>query len=123
MEGRDNGADFLRLDDADADVAAVRTTHDTADPFGAQLSIPHMPIIADRSALRKLTMAEVRIRRWPRPHIPAHYFRVMDPQADIVVGPCGHFFEAVDYEMASVAQGQRPFSRQALSAGDTAAVL
>ena len=82
------------------------------DPFGSQLNIPNSPVVVDRSMLRELTMAEVLIRRWPNPSIPAQYFRVMDPQADLVVGPCGHFFEAAEFELACMTQARQPFSRQ-----------
>lgn len=52
-----------------------------------------------------LGAGEVLLRRWPCPHLPAQWFRVMDEEAAIVVGPCGHFFEADEYEMVRMPAG------------------
>ena len=104
----------MRLDDADVSDAAA-AMHST-DAFAAQASVPGTPILADRAMLQSLSCAEVVVRRWPNPHIPVQYFRVMDPDADIVVAPCGHFFEAGEYELLSMTLGHRPFSRASLSA-------
>lgn len=83
---------------------------DAADPFAAQMSIPNMPIKADAGMLRGLSQAEVLVRQWPNPALPAQYFRLMDPLADIHIGSCGHFFEADEYEMISLMCNKRPFS-------------
>jgi hypothetical protein len=115
-EGRDAQAEFLRLDDVD--VLEATAPEQAPDPFGSQLAMPNAPIVADKAALQQLSQAEVVVRRWANPHIPAQYYRVMDPHADIVVGPCGHFFEALEYEMLSMIAGSRPFSREPLRPGD-----
>jgi hypothetical protein len=118
FEGKDETADFLRLDDDDIDAATTAAPLDDHDSFVSQLSIPNTPIVVDRIMLQNLTLAEVLVRRWPNPNIPAQYFRVMDPRVDIVVGPCGHFFEASEFEMVSMTQGSRPFSREGIVQSD-----
>lgn len=102
----EEGADVLRLDDGDADVASRLD-----DPFGAQMLVPNAPIRADRPMLRRMRASEVVVRRWPSPHIPAQYYRLMDPELPIICGPCGHFFELDEFEMAGLEKGYAPFSR------------
>ena len=41
------------------------------------------------------------IREWPNLNIPNQFFRIMDDEVPIMVGPCGHFFEQDEYEMVS----------------------
>jgi hypothetical protein len=38
-------------------------------------------------------------RRWPNPALPQQWFRLLDDEQPVLVGPCGHFFEAEEYEM------------------------
>ena len=108
-ERHDSGADVLQLDGPDEPAETAYTGADQ-DTFFAQMSIPNVPIRADRGMLQRLSQSEVLVRRWPNPAIPAQYFRTMDPLADITIGSCGHFFEADEYEMLSLEEGKRPFS-------------
>lgn len=107
---------MLRLDEPEDSVQEEED--DGEDPFAAQMSIPSLPIKADSGMLRDLSQAEVLVRRWPNPAIPAQYFRLMDPQADIQIGSCGHFFEADEYEMMSLIWNRRPFSWDKLGKGN-----
>jgi intraflagellar transport protein 122 len=66
-----------------------------------QAAVPHMPIVLGRAALRRLRLGEVVVRRWPNPCLPAQWFRLLDEDQPVVVGPCGHFFEAEEFEMVS----------------------
>lgn len=68
-------------------------------PPPIQAVVPRAPIRLDRAALRRLGAGEVLLRRWPSRHLPAQWFRIVDPEAAVVVGPCGHFFEADEFEM------------------------
>jgi hypothetical protein len=113
VEGQDGGAEFLRLDDDDITAAAAEA--DSLDPFSAQLLVPHMPIVADTEVLRNLSVAEVLVRRWPNKHLPAQYFRIMDPDIDLVMAPCGHVFYATEYAMLGMCDRFLPFSRVPLS--------
>ena len=96
---------MLRLDDGDCEALQPEE-----DAFAEAMRSPNAPIVATRDMLRELNASEVLVRRWPNAHLPAQYFRVIDPLVDIVCGPCGHFFEADEYEMLSLAHGKRPFS-------------
>jgi intraflagellar transport protein 122 len=104
-------ADVLRLD-APGEVEDCNPAD--GDEFFAQMSIPNVPIKADRDVLRGMSCAEVLVREWPSAAIPVQYFRTMDPLADIVIGSCGHFFEADEYEMMSLTDGKRPFNFEKL---------
>ena len=106
------GADVLLMDDEQS--APASATADCPDPFGTQLGMSHTRIVADRAALEQLSLAEVVVRRWKNPHVPPQFFRIMDPNVDVVVGSCGHFFEAAEYEILSLTSGARPFSRDPL---------
>lgn len=66
-----------------------------------QGAVPHMPIVLGRAALRRLRPGEVCVRRWPNPCLPVQWFRLLDEDQPVVVGPCGHFFEAEEFEMVS----------------------
>ena len=83
-------------------------------PFAEQLGIPNTPLVADAAALQQLSLAEVLVRQWPSKHLPAQYFWLVDPTVDVVVGPCGHFFLSLEYEVQSIALGYRPYSRAPL---------
>lgn len=53
-----------------------------------------------RAALRQLRPGQVLVRRWPGcGHLPGQWFRVMDPDVALVAGPCGHFYEADEFDM------------------------
>ena len=118
MQGHEEGADFLRLDDADiADVATGVDATAEGDPFGTQLVTPHMPIVADEAALRDLGCNEVLVRRWPNANLPAQYFRNMDPDVHVVVAPCGHAYLALEYALLCLSAGRRPFTREAFPSG------
>lgn len=65
--------------------------------------VPHAPIRLDRAALRRLHASEVVTRCWPNAHLPYQYFKLMDEDLPVSVGPCGHFFEADEYEMVCAA--------------------
>lgn len=106
MDGE--GPNVLRLDDGD-----YATKID--DSFTAQMMVPYQAIRADRLTLRRLRASEVIIRQWPNPNIPHQYFRVMDLELPICVGPCCHFFEQDEYDMAALEKGASPFSRAALT--------
>eukprot|EP00892_Ulva_mutabilis_P005266 jgi/Ulvmu1/3110/UM015_0150.1 len=111
-EMRRQDADVLRLDEPEDSVRDEDLDYE--DPFAAQMNIPNIPIRAESEMLRNLSQAEVLVRRWPNPAIPAQYFRLMDPLADIQIGSCGHFFEADEYEMMSLMWNRRPFSWDSL---------
>jgi len=66
-----------------------------------QAAVPHTPIVLGRAALRRLRPGEVLVRRWPNSALPAQWFRLLDEDQPVVVGPCGHFFEAEEFEMVS----------------------
>lgn len=66
-----------------------------------QAAVPHTPIVLGRAALRKLRPSEVLVRRWPNAALPVQWFRLLDEDQPVVLGPCGHFFEAEEYEMVS----------------------
>jgi intraflagellar transport protein 122 len=69
-------------------------------PTLRQAGVPHAPITLGRAALRALRPSEVLLRRWPGGALPAQWFRLLDGEDQpVVVGPCGHFFEAEEYEM------------------------
>lgn len=116
MEGEDDGADVLRLDDEDVHAMQPGGGGDQDDAFLTQMLMPNAPIVADRDMLRQLSVAEVLIRRWPNPALPAQYFRVVDPMSDVLLGDCGHFFEADEYEMSSLTSACRPFTSEPLPA-------
>lgn len=63
--------------------------------------MPHTTIRLDRAALRRLRPSEVLQRRWPNPALPQQWFRLLDVEQPVLVGPCGHFFEAEEFEMVS----------------------
>ncbi|KXZ55139.1 hypothetical protein GPECTOR_3g29 [Gonium pectorale] len=81
------------------------------DAFAAQMMVPNTTIRVDRAMLRRLKTAEVMVRTWPNPIIPRQYFRVMDTEVPLCCGPCGHFFEQDEFEMAALERGTAPFSR------------
>ncbi|KAF8070897.1 5-methyltetrahydropteroyltriglutamate--homocysteine methyltransferase [Scenedesmus sp. PABB004] len=87
------------------------------EPGGANAAVPHAPIRLGRAALRRLRPAEVLVRRWPGDALPAQWFRLLDGDTPVVVGPCGHFFEAEEYEMAVLEHGVAPFSRAPAAQG------
>jgi len=101
------GANVLRLDENDQ-------IHHIDDAFIAQQMVPNSAIRVDRSTLRRLRTGEVVVRRWPNPHIPAQFFRIMDSELPLAVGACGHFFEQDEYEMWGLEKGHSPFSREPL---------
>lgn len=109
--GGGGGADVLRITDDDGYGGAVDRI---ADPFSAQMAAPNAPIRVDRATLRRLKVSEVIVRKWPNPAIPHQYFRVMDEELPLCTGPCGHFFEQDEFEMAALEQGRLPFSRDKL---------
>lgn len=69
-----------------------------------------------RDTLRALRRAEVLVRTWPSPHAPVQYFRIMDPETPVCLGPDGHFYEHDEYEMACLERGCTPFSRTPIRA-------
>lgn len=64
-----------------------------------------------RDVLRALKRSEVLVRTWPSKSIPAQYFRVMDDDTPLCVGPCGHFFERDECELRALETGTLPFSK------------
>lgn len=91
------GANVLRIDSVDE----LNFGGEPGDPFAAQMVVPGQAIRLGRAGLAKLKPSEVVVRRWPNPHIPCQWFRVMDPDLPLEVGPCGHFFESDELEMVS----------------------
>lgn len=80
--------------------------------------VPRLPlqmITVGRDTLRALQRSEVLVRTWPNAHIRAQYFRVMDRDAPLCLGPDGHFYEHDEYEMVCLERESTPFSRQALA--------
>ncbi|KAI8463130.1 MAG: intraflagellar transport protein [Monoraphidium minutum] len=130
----DGGANVLRLDDGGAGGAGRGALlggggAELEETWSAQAVVPRTPIVLDRAALRRLAHGEVLVRRWPPPAAApsalgaaagagaaaaqrARWFRVMDAEADLVVGWCGHFYEADEYEMALLERGHTPFTRE-----------
>ncbi|KAG2430302.1 hypothetical protein HYH02_013779 [Chlamydomonas schloesseri] len=102
----ESGGNMLRLDQNEIDRMD--------DAFAAQMMVPNTTIRVDRAMLRRLKTAEVMVRTWPNPVIPKQYFRVMDQEVPLCCGPCGHFFEQDEYEMAALERGTAPFSRTAV---------
>ena len=45
------------------------------------------------------------VREWPNGNIPNQFFRMMDDEVPLMVGPCGHFFEQDEYEMVRTGAG------------------
>mmetsp|Transcript_5353 Transcript_5353/g.11710 ORF Transcript_5353/g.11710 Transcript_5353/m.11710 type:complete len:1236 (+) Transcript_5353:188-3895(+) len=99
------GADVLRLDEGD-------NLHRIDDAFTAQQMVPNSVIRVDRATLRRMKTAEVIVRSWPNPNIANQYFRMMEAEVPLMVGPCGHFFEQDEYEMAGLEKSAAPFSRE-----------
>lgn len=64
-----------------------------------QAMVPHTSIWLGRAALRRLRPGEVLTRSWPNPALPKQWFKLLDEEQPVVVGPCGHFFEAEEFEM------------------------
>lgn len=64
--------------------------------------MPNTPITLGRAALRRLRPAEVLQQAWPGGCLRSRWFRLLDEEQPVVVGPCGHFFEADEYEMVRV---------------------
>jgi hypothetical protein len=85
----------LRIDSGDE----LALGGNAGDPFASQMAVPGQPIRLDRRGLARLKASQVVVRRWPNPHIPCQYFRIMDPELPLEVAPCGHFFEADELEM------------------------
>lgn len=65
------------------------------DPFVTAMMTPHAPIVATRAMLRALRPSEVVVRPWPNARLRKQYFRIMDAELPLTMGPCGHFFELV----------------------------
>ncbi len=68
-----------------------------------QVSAPNARIRVGRASLRRMRRAEVLVRRWPNPALPWQWFRVMDEVVALVVGACGHVYEADEYDMVCTA--------------------
>lgn len=83
------GANVLRIDDPED----YRKKMD--DPFMTAMMTPNQAIVASRHMLRQLRPSEVLVRTWPNPRIRKQYFRLMDNDLPMTIGPCGHFFEQV----------------------------
>lgn len=86
----------------------MRTTCESID------LCPQM-ITVGRDTLRALQRSEVLVRTWPNAHIRPQYFRLMDRDTPICLGPDGHFYEHDEYEMVCLERESTPFARQALS--------
>ena len=54
-------------------------------------------------------LQDVLIRRWPHPSIPCQYYRAMDPEMPLCIGPCRHIYEQDDLEMHILEKGLAPF--------------
>ena len=52
---------------------------------------------------------DVLIRRWPHPSLPCQYYRAMDPEMPLCIGPCRHIYEQDDLEMHILEKGLAPF--------------
>lgn len=60
---------------------------------------PHTAIVLDRTALMAIPRRQVFERRWPSPHVPPQYFRLVHEDGPLLtMGPCGHFWETADYD-------------------------
>uniref|UniRef100_A0A061R9P9 Intraflagellar transport protein 122 n=1 Tax=Tetraselmis sp. GSL018 TaxID=582737 RepID=A0A061R9P9_9CHLO len=115
----DNNADVLQLDTVDQDVMAQMEMME--DPWQGQMMIPNQPIRANRHMLKNIHRSEVIIRMWPNTLISHQYFRIMDPDMPACIGPCGHFYEQDEYEMAALEKDEAPLSRTKLdSQGEVA---
>lgn len=107
-------ADVLLLDDP----TGADPTNQLDDEFTSQMMIPNQPIRVSLRCLRKMKTAQVLVRKWPCPHIPHQYFRLLDTDLPVTVGSCGHFFEEDEYEMAALERGCTPFARDILPEPD-----
>ena len=56
-----------------------------------------------------VALQDVLIRRWPHPSIPCQYYRAMDPEMPLCIGPCRHTYEQDDLEMHILEKGLAPF--------------
>jgi intraflagellar transport protein 122 len=123
-EGRtDEGADMLQLEDeAAAGLAEVYGSHAAgtgpAGGFGRSDGSGGPPVVS-RDELRKMARSEVLIRTWGTPNTPNQYFRVMDRDVPLCVGPCGHFFERDECELKVLEMGEMPYSRARLRPGSS----
>lgn len=110
---RTDVGESLRLDDDDADIAAALGAGATA--WKQQASIPGAPITATRGMLRDMPQSEVFIRRLPG--LRPKYYRLVDPDVQVVCSPAGKFFELDEWEHAVLESGGRaPFCRTPLDA-------
>ena len=64
-----------------------------------------------RDELRQLHASEVIVHRWPGGIHKAQFYRVLDPDAQVMLGSCGHFYEQDEYEMFLLENAFAPFSR------------
>jgi intraflagellar transport protein 122 len=109
-EVREAGAQLLRLED---DYEDREIAEGMEDPFVAQRDLRMIQV--GRETLLSLKRSEVLIRTWPNRHIAPQYFRVVDPDTPVCLGPDGHFYEADEYEMKCLEQASCPFSRSPVS--------
>jgi hypothetical protein len=76
-----------------------------AGDFDAQAAIPNAAIRVGCAALARMQHGEVLVRRWPAPALPWQWFRVVDEGMRLLVGSCGHLYEADEHDM--VGAGRR----------------
>lgn len=69
------------------------------------------PPAMSRDDLRRMHASEVIVHQWPGKIHPTKFFRVLDPDAQIMLGACGHFYEQDEYEMFLLDKGCAPFCR------------
>ncbi len=65
-------------------------------------------------ALAQMDTQEVLVRQWPGDILPPQYFRLVDRDAHVVVGSCGHLYDELEYDAVSYALGYRPLMMDAV---------
>ena len=72
------------------------------------LPLQHNLLVCIQSFLPH-ALQDVLIRRWPHPSVPCQYYRAMDPEMPLCIGPCRHIYEQDDLEMHILEKGLAPF--------------
>ncbi|WZN66107.1 intraflagellar transport protein 122 [Chloropicon roscoffensis] len=113
----EDGQQVLSLDaDAEEDTRLVDQQLRGGAGSGLQ-GAPGMPpaqFAMGRGDLRRLHASEVIVHQWPGRIHDTKFFRVLDPDAQVMLGECGHFYEQDEYEMFVLEKGVAPFCQTPL---------
>ena len=113
-EERHEEQDFqvLRLQDGEEDAAMVDSfMHEDAASSRNGGGHNGQDVVYNRKMLKALHPSEVIVRQWPGDCMRKQFFRVVDPDAQVMLGPCCHFYEQDEYEMFLLEHGHTPFCR------------